>query len=345
MSLTSLYSCAGKHFPALPEINITKAIVYDDNSTSHAGAMAVDVSVTALLDSPFTLTIPPLGFDVLVPNCLPDDPYILVATAKTGAVEVSPRSYTYVDSYGWIRNIPDELIKACPGQKSSPLDLLVKNYINGHRTTIYVRGGDAASPDTPAWIVELLKSITVPVPFTGRALDNLVKNFTMSDVHLSLPDPLAEPDTAEAQPKVSALVKALIKVPAEMNFQLDVPHVRAKVDIFYRGNKLGFLDLYRWRPANTTFLEDTDGLPALLVEFRMKDAPLHVTNEDTLTEVIQALLFGKGVVRLQVAADVDADVSNRLGTVTLRKIPAQGSFDMKCALRSSFSSSGPVTKH
>lgn len=328
-TLSDILTFEEKDFPALPEINITKAIAYDDNSSSQAAAVAVEVSITALFDSPFTFTIPPLGFDVLVPNCLPGDPYILVAAARTGEVEVRPRSPTSVDSYGIIRKIPNELITACPGQKSSPLDILVKNYINGLRTTIYIRGADAPSPDTPAWIVELLKSVMVPLPFTGHALVNLVKNFSMSDVNLSLPDPMAEPGTPEAQPKISALVKALIKLPEQMNFKLDVPRVRAMADVFYHDKKLGFLDLYQWLPANTTLVEDSDSLPALSVGFHMQDAPLQVTDENTLTEVIQTLILGKKAVRLRVVAAVDAEVSNRLGTFTLRKVPAEGSLSVK----------------
>lgn len=303
--------------------------MYDENFPGQTEAMAVDVSISALFDSPLTFTVPPLGFEVLVPNCLPGDPYILVAAARTGEVQVRPRSSTDVDAYGLIRNLPEELITACPGQTTSPLDLLVMNFIHGLRTTIYVRGADDPSLDTPAWIVDLLKSVTLPLPFTGHALDNLVKNFSMADVHLSLPDPLAEPGTPEAQPKISALVKALIKVPEQMNFEVDVPQVRAKADVFYHGNKLGFLDLRKWLPANSTLLEDSDGLPALFVEFFMKDAPLQVTDENTLSEVIQALLFGREPVELHVAAAVDAEVSTRLGRFTIRKIPAEGTLHVK----------------
>ena len=316
-------------FPALPEVNVTKAIVYDADSSGQNGSMGVDVSLMTRFDFPLTFTVPALGFEVLVPNCLPGEPYISVATARTAQVQLHPRSYTTVNSYGLIKGFPAELITACPGQKSSPLDLLVLNYIHGQRTTIQIRGIDAPSPDTPAWVVELLKSIAIPLPITGHSFGGMVKNFTLSNVHFSLPDPFAEPATPEAQPKISALVQTLIKVPEQMNFRVDVPHVRAAADIFYQGNKLGILDIHKWAKSNSTLLEDADGLPALSVDFRMKEVPLHITDQDTLTDVIRDMIFKRSSVQFQIMADVDAEIVTRLGGFTLRKIPAEGSFSVK----------------
>ena len=137
---------------------------------------------------------------------------------------------------------------------------------------------------------------------------------------------MADPDTPEAQPKISALVETLIKVPEQMNFQVDVPHVRAEADILYRGKKLGFLNLHKWRDSNSTLLDDDH---ALSVDFRMKDVPVQVTDDDTLADVISDMLFGKGPVQLTIVATVDAQVSTRLGRFVLRKIPADGSFAVK----------------
>ena len=313
---------AGKDLPALPEFNMTRAIAYDGQD----GSVGIDVCINALFDFPLTFTVPPLGFEVLVPNCLPGEPYISVASATTGEIQLLPRSYTTVEAYGFFKHLPNELVTACPGQKSSPLDILLLNYIHGQPTTVHVRGANTPSPDTPAWVADLLKSITIPLPITGHSLGNLVKNFTMKDVHLSLPNPMADPDTPEAQPKISALVETLIKVPEQMNFQVDVPHVRAEADILYRGKKLGFLNLHKWRDSNSTLLDDDH---ALSVDFRMKDVPVQVTDDDTLADVISDMLFGKGPVQLTIVATVDAQVSTRLGRFVLRKIPADGSFAVK----------------
>lgn len=307
-------------FPALPVISLTRFNVHDAKN----GAMAVDVALTAKIDSPIALTIPPLGFDVLVPNCSPGDPLIMVANASTAEVAVHTNAPTDVNAKGLIKRIPDELTSSCPGGRDSPLDLLVSGFIQGQETTIFVRGAEAPLAQTPDWIATLLRSVTVPFPFTGHALDDLVKNFTMTDTHFSLPDPFAEPNTPEASPSVSAVMKVLIGLPEEMNFQVDVPRVRAIANVYYRGNQLGVLNLDKWQDSNSTMTEDEDGLAALLVEFAIKDAPLEVTDSDVLSQVVQAMLFGDKAVVLHVAATVDTKVETGLGRLTVRGIPASG---------------------
>lgn len=319
----------GRDLPQFPEFNITKLNVHEANIPGNKEAMAVDVSATVLNAYPFKLTVPPLGFDILVPNCSPGDPYILVADAITQTVHVQPKQPTALDVSGLIHHLPAELTKACPGQKSSPLDLLVANYIQGLETTIFIRGTDSPSDETPPWIVDVMKSVTVPLPFTGHTFDNLIRNFSMSNVHFSLPDPLAEPGTPEAQPKISALVNVLINLPEQMNFAVDIPRVRANADVFYHGSKLGFLDLKKWQSANATRLEGPDGIPSLLVVFDVKDAPLHVTDEDVFSEAIQALIFGGRPISLKLSANVDAEVKTALGQFLIRKIPAEGNVNVK----------------
>ena len=291
--------------------------------------MAVDVLLSSWVDSPVALTVPALGFDILVPNCSPGDPYILVAEAKTSAVDVKPGQMTAVGVDGFIQQLPDELTSTCPGREGSPLDLLVSSFMQGLETTIYIRGSDAPSFSTPAWIVNLLRSVTMPLPFTGHALDNLVKNFTMSETHFSLPNPFAEPDSPDSQPAVSALVKVLIALPEEMNFQIEVPQVRALADVYYKEEKFGVLNISHWQDANSTLVDDEDGSSALLVEFAIKDTPLEVTDDEILAEVIQAMLFGSETVVLRVAASVDTKVSTGLGRFAVRGIPAEGEVPVK----------------
>jgi hypothetical protein len=287
--------------------------------------MAVDVSVSVSNDYALQLDVPPLGFDILVPNCSPGDPYILIADASTGAVDVQPQRAAIVNARGLIRKLPAELTSACPGKKDSPLDLIVSNYMQGLQTIIYVRGADAPSPDTPSWLVDLMKSVTVPVPITGHDFGQLIQNFTMTDVHFSLPDPTAEPGTPESKPKVSALVKVLINLPEQMNFAVDIPRVRSNADVYYQGDKLGFLDLSKWQAANATRINDTSSdNPLLLVTFDIKDGLVEVTDDDVLAEVVQALIFGREAVELGVNALVDGEVQTALGRFIIHDIPAEG---------------------
>ncbi|KAJ5281552.1 hypothetical protein N7478_006924 [Penicillium angulare] len=308
-------------FPPLPDIKVVQLNVHDGENRT----MEVDASLNAMLHSPVSLTIPALGFEILVPNCSPGDPYILAANAETGAINIERNEVTNVNFTGVVKRLPDELVTACPGEEASPLDFLVSSYIKGLETTLYIRGADApSSSEAPDWMVDLLRSVTIPLPFTNTALDNLVKNFTMSDTHFSLPNPFAEPGSPDAQPTVSGVVNVLISLPEEMNLSVEVPRVRALTDVYYLGEQLGNLNIDKWQDANSTIVEDIDGDSALLVKFDIEDAPLQVTDNDLLSKLVQDMLFGSKAIILHVAANVDAKVSTGLGRFAIRGIPADG---------------------
>ncbi|OKL59225.1 hypothetical protein UA08_05673 [Talaromyces atroroseus] len=320
----------GQDIPHLPSISVTKLNVHENPWKPQDPGIAVEVAVNISNDYALSLVIPPLGFDIFVPNCIPTDPYILVADMTTNEVNVQPAEPAYVDVSGIVRHLPSELTEACPGKKDSPLDLIISGYLKGQKTIIYVRGADAPSSSTPAWMVDLLKSVTIPVPVTGHDFGQLIKNFSMSDVHFSLPDPFAEPGSPDAQPKVSAMVKVMVDLPEEMNFDVDIPRVRANVDVYYQGDKFGVLDLSEWQPSNATRINDTDGSrPLLLVTFEIKDGPLQVTDNDVFSEVVQSILFGSEPVNLDLQVLVDGELATTLGQFTVHDIPAQGSIDVK----------------
>jgi hypothetical protein len=292
--------------------------------------MAADISVSAVNSYPIGLTIPPLGFDILVPNCAPSDPYILLADATTGTVEIKPKSDVVLDVGGIVRHLPKDFTTSCPRSHSSPLDLLLSGYIHGQDTTIFVRGSDAPVGNSPDWISKLTSSITVPVPFPGHGFDNSIKNFSISDVHFSLPDPFADPGTPESNPQVSGNIEVLAGLPKEMNFGLNVSRVRANADVFYKGDKLGILDLKKWQAANSTKIEPTsEHDAAIMIESRIDNAPLVITDDDVFSDVIQAMLFeGKGVL-LKIAANVDVEVKTVLGQFVIKDIPAEGEVPVK----------------
>jgi hypothetical protein len=322
---TGLTPGTGKDVPAIPEFDITKLMFHEVELGQGDKAMAADASISLYNDYPVKFTVPPLGFDILVPNCSPEQPNLLLANATTAEIHVAPKVNVNVDVGGIIRQLPEYLTTACPNSDSSPLDQLLSQYIHGDDATIYVRGSHAQPPDTPDWISDFISSVVVPVPFPGHSFDNLMRNFSLADVHFSLPDPSAEPGTPEAQPKVSAIIKALVGLPKEMNFPLDVNRVRANSDVYYHKKKLGELDLHKWQNANTTRLEGKeDELPALLVEAIVEDAPLEITDEDVFTEVVQALLWGSKGITLGVRAEVDVQTVTALGEFVVRRIPAEG---------------------
>lgn len=318
---------AGGDLPHVPEYNITK-LNFEDKTLlgGKIKAVAADVAIKSFNEYPVSLTVPPMAFDILVPGCSPSNPTILVAACANNPVAVRPHAPVAVDVHGLIRELPDSLTQLCPNSDSSPLDMLFKKYLAGEAATVFVRGQDVPPDDlTPRWLSELLSSITVPVPFPGRSFDNLIRSFTLTDVHFALPDLGADPDDPESNPRVSGTILVLAGLPSEMNFSLNVTTVRANADVFYKGDKLGELNLKEWQKANSTQIPATkDHEATLKIQSRINDAPLEVTDPDVLTDVVQALLFGATPVILGVKALVDVQVQTILGELVVKAVPAEG---------------------
>jgi hypothetical protein len=314
--------------PALPRFNVTRLNFKEGRLPDHTEGMAANASIVVQNDFPIDFTVPPLNFEVMVENCLPSEPKIMFADASIGSVEIHQKTDVEVDATGFIRAPSERLTGACPHSGKSPLDTLLGGYMRGHQITIYVKGSEIQSPTTPAWMTNLLTSVAVPVPITGHALGNVIKNFTFADVHFTLPEPGAEPGTPDSEPKVSATITAVITLPDEINFSVHVQHVRATSDVFYQRRKLGELNIHQWQPARSTPLEDDRGKPLLLVESEVKDAPLTITDDDVFTDVLQTLLFRRKVT-LNVKAKVDVEIDTALGALTVQEIPAEGDVPVK----------------
>jgi hypothetical protein len=114
-----------------------------------------------------------------------------------------------------------------------------------------------------------------------------------------------------------------------MNFGVNVTHVFARAEVFYKGKKLGNLKLNR-TPAESERIEPKDGEDATLkITSQIHNAPLYITNEDVFSDVIQAIIFGGSGVRLNVKAKVDVEVSTVLGDIKIKKMPAEGNIPVK----------------
>ena len=292
--------------------------------------MAANVSLTMMNQYPVKFTIPPVGFNILVQGCAPEEPYIKLAKASTRETFIGPKEDINVSVGGIIRELPEILTKTCPDRLESPLDALLGNYLNGDETTIYVRGSKAPLPDTPSWITLLVKDVLVPLPFPGHTFDHLIRNFSLTDVHFGLPDPLADPDSPQGKPRISAVVKVIAGLPKEMNFPISVGRVKADADVYFHKKKLGKLDLSKWQKANSTRIEaHGDQEAGIAVESIIKDAPLNITNDSVFSEVIRAMIFGGKPVVLGVKAKVDVETETALGKFVVRDIPAEGKVFVK----------------
>lgn len=321
---------AGDDLPSIPGYDIKKLLFREETDPDTGKAMAADVTLKIQNDFPIDFTVPSLKFGISVDNCEKGDDLIVLGDALTDEVHIRPHTNFEINVTGTVRHLPSMLTQDCPGTTKSPLDNLLGRYMKGKENTVYVSGSHSPSPGTPGWVTDIISDITVPVPVQGRTFGHLIKNFTLADTHFSLPDPWADPDSPESNPRISAKVRALVALPEEMNFNISVGRVRAGADVFYKGKKLGRLDLTKWQDANSSRIDGTpkEG-PGLMVESLVEDAPLEIQDENVFADVIQALLFGKKTVMMKVVAEVDVGVETALGEFAIRKIPAEGEVPIK----------------
>ena len=319
----------GHDVPSMPQYKITKFKIHEVEFPDSESGIAVDASATVFNDYPLTFTVPPLAFNILVPGCV-EQPLVAVANATTEEFQVFAKQEVQVNAQGLIKNLPDTLIDLCPDSMQSPLDQLLRQYMNGQRTTFFVRGAEKPMDGTPDWLADILGNVNVPLSITGHSFRNLIRNFSMSDVHFSLPNPFAEPDSPESRPQISASVKVVANLPEEMNFPVKVPRIRSGADVFFHKKKLGELDLRKWQNATSKQIEaHGDKPPAIIIQTDIKDAPLNITDTDVFQEVISAMLFGKERINLGIEALVDIETSTALGTFVVRDIPAKGNVPLK----------------
>jgi hypothetical protein len=325
-TVQQLMSFKGSDVPAKPDFNITNLRLAEYGPPGHPTGVRAKTTVSIANDYPVNFDVPVLNFDILLPDCEQD--YVRLATAQTAVIEVLPRQRINASVTGLIEQLPSSLTQVCRKSSSSPLDRLVADYLAGKNATVFVRGADQVEHETPDWIAKILRDTTLPFTLPGHPFDSLIKNFSLTDTHFSLGDQFGD----DTRPKISAVVKVLVGLPAEMNVNLDVDRVRADADVYYKGKPMGKLDLSHWQPANATKAGKD-----LLVQAAIKDVPLEITDGDVFTEVIQQLIFrGRGV-HLDVDALVDVNTATALGEFVVRQIPAQGSIFINPIRPGSFS--------
>ncbi|CCT67311.1 uncharacterized protein FFB20_14567 [Fusarium fujikuroi] len=312
--------------PSMPNYSIERMDLHDRPVDGHGRkVIEADVSLKVHNDYPVSFRVPTLGFEVLVPNCDSSLPSISVADAVTEPIDVRAKADVQADAKGIIRDIPESLTKACPHSESSPLDHFMDRYLHGEDAKVFVRGKKTNNTDTPEWISDILESITVPVDFPGRSFDSLIRKFSLTDVDFKLPDPFADVDDPEGEPRVSGTAQVLAAVPPELNVDLGVDKLRSNADLFYKKRKMGELNLRHWQSANSTKIQDNENGETLLnITSRLVDVPLTITDGDVFSEVMQKLLFGGGDITLDIKAEVDVKLKTVLGILTVKKVPAEG---------------------
>lgn len=270
---------------------------------------------------PVSLTVPRVGFEVLIAGCTPEEPKIAVGTGISSVIDVQPKTDVVVEAQGIVSRLPQRLTQACPTSELSPLDEFIKNYLGGESAEIFVRGKQPSHSELPDWLKELLESITVPIDFPGNSFDNLLRSFSLEDVDFSLPNPF-EP---EGKPRVSGTVVAVAGLPEGMNVDLDVDSIKSQGNLFFKDKKFGELNLRKWQKAKSRRLDSDEKEVLMEITSRIDNAPIDITDNDVFSSLVSELIFGRGDVIVDAHARLDVKVDTVLGPLVIRDVPADGS--------------------
>lgn len=271
-------------------------------------------------DYPISLTVPRVGFEVLISGCTPDEPKIAVASGVSSVIEVKPKTDIIAEAQGLVSKLPQKLTQACPTSELSPLDEFIKHYLGGDDAQIFVRGKQPSDSELPDWLGELLESITVPVEFPGSSFDNLLRNFSLSDADFSLPSPF-EP---EGRPRVSGTVIAFAALPEGVDVDLAVDSIRSQGNLFYKDKKFGELNLRKWQKAKSQRVDSDTEEILMKISSRVDNAPIDITDENVFSSLVSEFLFGSDDIILDARAVLDVKVNTVLGSLVIKQVPAQG---------------------
>ena len=267
-----------------------------------------------------SLTVPRVGFEVLISGCTPDDSKIAVGTGLSSVIEVEPKTDIIAEASGLISKLPQKLTQACPVSELSPLDEFIKHYLGGENAQIFVRGKQPSDSELPQWLGEILDSVTVPVDFPGSSFDNLLRNFSLTDVDFSLPSPF-EP---EGKPRVSGTVVAVAALPEGVDVDMSVESIKSQGNLFYKDKKFGELNLRKWQKASSHKLDSKDKETLIEIASHVDNAPIDITDNDVFSSLASEYLFGSDDIIVDARAKLDVKVDTVLGTLVIKEIPAEG---------------------
>lgn len=269
---------------------------------------------------PVSLTVPRVGFEVLISGCTPNDSKIAVGTGMSSTIEVEPNTDIVAEASGLISKLPQKLTQACPVSELSPLDEFIKHYLGGEDAQIFVRGKQPSDSELPEWLGEILESVTVPVDFPGSSFDNLLRNFSLTNVDFSLPS-VFEP---EGKPRVSGTVVAVAALPEGVDVDLNVESIRSQGNLFYKDKKFGELNLRKWQKAASQKLDADTKETLIEITSHVKNAPIDITDNDIFSSLASEYLFGSDNIIIDARAKLDVKIDTVLGPLVIKDIPAEG---------------------
>ncbi|KAI0999603.1 hypothetical protein K3495_g8596 [Podosphaera aphanis] len=325
-SISKMMIFQGGDMLKIPRYDLTK-LSFSETPTFHDGHHGITANVSISVENkyPVELNIPAIWFEILIPDCDRND-LIKVENIIVNPNHVYPYQRAIFEAGTVIRDLAKPILQTCPGHGSSPLEIILNDFIHQKNVTVFIRGSKSSESQLPGWISRIISNITVPVSFPGQTLDGVIKNFSITDTKFSPPDIFADPGSEEADPHISGRIEATVHLPKSINFNFNVSKARATSQVFYKQQKLGDLNIMEWQEAESKLLEDRDvtGLEIKIWTY-IENARLKITDRSVFSRLFEALLLEGNTVTLEIKALVDIQVSTVLGEFVTKKLPAEGS--------------------
>lgn len=300
----------------VPHFNISGFSFHDVNE---GDASRLAASARAVIENPFNieLQLPELNWALRLPGCTGKE-RLTIAYATTSSVTVRARQPAEVTAEAIVSSLPQDFFSVCPKADTSPIDDFLRSYLDGRSATVYVSG--SGSSTLPSWMSDFLSELEVPVsvPETQSAGD-LIRDFSLSNVQLQLPSPVAAPGSEDALALISATIEAKIMLPKEVNVSVDLNKIKAQTTLSYNSKYFANLHVYNWTSASSHV--EADG--CIMVSSHVEKVPLDVTNNEVFANAATKVLFGSSV-DFGINGTADVGVATALGQFVLRRIPAHG---------------------
>ncbi|KAK9463164.1 uncharacterized protein V1516DRAFT_672137 [Lipomyces oligophaga] len=282
------------------------------------GGINALVAGTAHNPYPLQITVPAIQWLVEFPACNPLELSTLAA-AKTEALLVNPYEGIDVRVSAVVRAIPTSFMEICPSTGMSAINTYLAQYIAGESVTLYVRGRPAQYiPNFPPWIADMLSNIAIPVPVPARESDGtgqLLKSYGLTRVKMNR--------GADGVPRLSALVNAIVALPSELEFEIEINNLRGISDMIYEGHKFGVLEIAEWAAATSFYTPE--GYIQVVAE--ITDVPIDITDQLIFRQIMQQMFFGD--VNIDIVGTIDVMLDTPVGYFVVNQIPASGTVALR----------------
>jgi hypothetical protein len=278
-----------------------------------------------------SITIGDVDFGIFLPGGDTGDDE-MIAVVRAMDTELLGQRMNYFEVKG--RSLP---LDDNDTNKRQLMEQFLTRYLHGNASIVHVRGSNFGPDDSyvgshpvkstnkvPDWLQKALASMTLAVPFPGATQMDIIQSLTLDNIKIDF-------SMVTKGPLVSCDSTALLQLPKEMKFELDVVEIDPIVYIYLEhDSKEPFAVLHPNRPCPSRTIHRSHGDETIpkdmfMVKSRINKAPFKVLSghEDEFEKFLDRVLNKRNsTVYLQGTAN--ALVSSEFGRLMVRDLTFKG---------------------